>query len=622
MLILAFASHSAYAQTDTLLNDDDIERSPFLYGDLIPVNCLDKPYIQNVSFVRLSNGTVLIEAFVYGRPSYTGKVYISETRNSSTVMTDRGNGRYEWIGTLPEGGAFYITAYNGCTYSWEVLTKETTICTATDIVFVPNPQFYVDLDAWRASGEPGGYINFLNGLAYLTHTQRWAIFQKTAMDCEVIPADVINGFIPNTFSSFLEGKCDCQSVLMTKFVNEERVLPTGPSEVEASNKTRREDNGRGKFNYAWLDTEGGASKIHAMSISDRRGGGQEKRYNAGDSVRTSAIRVTLLCLKGETGPNDPKCECSKLIQASYQYDCRWLVDADDRRGTLEKYGSASVAEFAYFGSHQLGDPILVDNIMATGGARGWGRSINDDWIGNYFRMVTTIAGAALILADTTQATINQVGAIAAAGQSVADFLTTNFYDRTGGLGIDTDAGNLQGVLDTRVNSEKTTEVILGSGDQLQVIGKRSYHSRAEVHSSHYLAVNLPSNDPDIVDEGCCSQHGAVYLSKALSPNFPSINYVGRIRSFFGDWGWPSTDFPDDQPEANGLARDNSRNAMCNQVIVENLRVNIWSTSTRKIYDTNGRLLLTIAPNQVVDLAKLTDGTYAVTATTARGHTEE
>ena len=587
------------------LTPDTIKLAGELFGPYLTERCHDEtPSVVRVSVVQLSNGTTRVEAVVSGVSAITPGVYLDNDR--TIAMSHVGGGRYLWTGTLPEG-QYRLTVYDPCTSAWLVLTTGDNSCDPDDVVGVTE-QFLRDYVAWARSENRPAFISFLNGLAYLTPTQRWELFQRTAMDCDAVGFTLIDGFIPTTHDTYLS-ECDCQSVLIAKAVSAERVRIFDESPVDTSETSFTNNGKKGEFRYSYLEVEGGASKQHMVQITDRKGGDSEKDYPRGDSLRHSTILATLMCNFGEVSPEDPPCYCQKRVDASYMYQGHYELHVDDRKASREKWGSAFVAEGAYFAVQHDDGPFAVQDILLESGARTWGRSVNGDWWSNAIAFFGAVAGAGLVITDSTATTVNQQDAVASVTIALDNWVQTNFAIWTGGIGVTSQAYGIDSTYRTYLYPNEPVSFRIGSWDAIRVTGKRSYNSRAEVHSAHALSLYVHSNNEDIGDEGCCSQHGGAYISKTLDFAVSRAQVEAPVRSFFVARGWPVADFPAGMPEANGFRRDNSRDPGCNDVVVQALRLSEPPTVI-EVFDLMGRTLLATSPTEAQSaFGALPDGVY-------------
>ena len=157
-----------------------------------------------------------------------------------------------------------------------------------------------------------------------------------------------------------------------------------------------------------------------------------------------------------------------------------------------------------------------------------------------------------------------------------------------------------------------------SFDALTVEGHRTYHCRVRLAAKHFLSVHVPSNDPS-TEAGCCSQHGFGYISKTLAGE-ANVD-PGEIEDFVLD-ELELAGFPDNLgiAETDVIPRDNLTDPECNEVIIEDLRLDWQEAASFRVTDVRGVVVghLTDLGTLETELAGIASGVYVLEAYTHTG----
>ena len=150
---------------------------------------------------------------------------------------------------------------------------------------------------------------------------------------------------------------------------------------------------------------------------------------------------------------------------------------------------------------------------------------------------------------------------------------------------------MTGILNLTVEPNRLLTIRLGVIDDIGAMGRRSFSATGGVASAYRMAVYVPtaSDDAD-VPQWCCSQAGASWASGSYLASRPNqILRTGNgsyaeLKGLDVDWGrLLATDA--------GVAIRNSRNAACNDVVIDALRLeDILAQANVELYDMTGRLV--------------------------------
>lgn len=651
MLSLAF-SYSAFSQRPS---DQGIHVTPDMSGstegpyDLtgtslaVPedINC-DRPQIDDLSFIFLDNGTILIEVVFQDdlplphESSRTNVEVVGNTRSyNMTGPMGALRNRYTLIVPSDDLSELAVVYFDPCTDSFQDFYSTQVFCGASTNL-ISHPSFDSQYDEHRDNPELfGGNREFLNSLDYLTSIQRIAFYQSfMTEDCLPVPPYMIGGPIPDNYGPNI-GPCFCSEVAVRRVITPGNVVGLGIGNASQGRgaMTPISNSNPATWNN---DYSKGAAKWVDRHARDDKGNGNviSNIFTSTGTVRTTEISIRLFCNEGNSPSN---CGCEKRVWADYSYKGFLEARAGLGRGKNPKRAEGYAVDGAFVAlQKKLTNTTVpvIDPIEMTvqGVARQCAADINDEFVDGALKVVEGLVGYFLTAktlgaidifssattsgegASTTQIGGGLLGSVF--GEAVAkpkffdgvsDIITEPLIARTGECGTQAASHRMNNGFGFTIEPNIQTTLILGTTEDVGARGKIGFYSYGQVASAYSLAVAIPTGNGETATF-CCSQQGASWIQGSYlnSPNAAGLN--GGISAFLGMHNWDAADL-DFSMDAGSAVKD-SANPDCNDVIVDALRLEPREVFSTIILDYTGKPITTFKAGWL-DYIFVPDGIYVL-----------
>ena len=598
--------------------------------DSFPEESCRSPRIQDIAFVHLENGQVLVEVHFdpayplpsaltdpYDRVSLTGAKF----GLTGTVAGGVGNVYTFQPDLLPASEEVKITYYDTCSSQWLQSGPYSVGCHPGIGGTIVDEQFQQDYQEFLLNNTnyEQRIHHWLNTLSYLTPIQRWSFYQQTYADCKKVSLDDFSFFIPDTYA-IDDLPCRCSVVSFRKTLTPgEIAVDLGDSDIFGV--TLIDETGTNYSGKFWdrFDFAAGPAKVVGGILAGHANwlASNEQYYSRTIGSDNAPIRelrtsVALVCRNGEALP--ARCDCERQLRVEYLYRASLETAVDVNFSTLgQSYANASVSDWAVV-SHRTGvEPEVAEEAGIFSLASACNQAINPEFATLFTNFIGSLVGLNLRMTDSARVRHNDSVAIASGGQTLASLVTS-------GLSVgepcnpQTAVNQITGAFELTLEPNEIQTVLLRSGDAVQVAGHRNYDAAAVSRSGYRVAMYLPSKELSDTPHWCCSHHMGFFISDSYHGAIPESELRSAIEFFLTDYGFDALSVTTD---VGSVSRPNSLFDFC-RITIEALHLDPSANPLTFVHDLSGRVVGHCQLHESLTNLDLPDGLYVQTSINSDG----
>jgi len=588
--------------------------------------------IFDIAIARMEGNLVQVEVILdtewgldlAAQPHPYNRLYVSVPgRTNPLPVSVNSDGRYVFIVSIDESESFTFSAYDPCINMYDTIGTQSAGCGS----YVPfDSIFQQEFIAYTDSSGGVSIHDWLNGLDYLSNTQRWAFYQNVYADCAEIPFD---NLLPTMLSgSYTEPtqECSCSVVRFTRNIVPGSAPRFGNGAIGIE---RTQDYGVQNNNAYYYESYGGGASKSVWSYADASGNGNNPftlRKGTGQTnalTRRAELSVGIVCFDG-LGQID-RCGCSRDLKVFYEYRADLMTNTELLFSfSGEKESQAMATDYGGFAATVGNDgDTEVINFSINTIASACKKEPNEVF---YSALGSLIGGITAFNWVTPQATggtqidsariVQQQNQLSSnLGANLGTLLSTSPTIATPCQRV-TETNEVIGTKTFQLTPNEFVKLEIRSGELTQVGGNRSYYSRALITSGFAIATFINSKDSFPEPDWCCTQTGGSWLAGSFITDYSDAKLLENITSWHGT-------LPYNHGAASSgvgsYVADTEGPFGCANVEIENLVFKeLEKVSRYYVHDISGRVISEVASRPGLLKLSLRDGFYIISSLSRDG----